>query len=259
MAVTERSLNVMLVGTAGVAAISAAAFLLGVPVVIGGWPFTVTPLTHTFLASLALAFALPLVWIARTRDYGAILGIAAAVAIGFLGSAARLLPIAVSEPRLWPNAAFAVVVGVAGLAAYAWAGRRPIRDDRPTPLPVRLSFAGFAAILILAGVLMILETPNVLPWRIDLHSQALVGSFFVGAAAYFLVGVARPSWGNAAGQLMSFLIYDIVLFVPLASQLGTVRPEHRLALLVYLGVLVYSALLASYYFLIDPQRRVVAR
>jgi hypothetical protein len=67
---------------------------------------------------------------------------------------------------------------------------------------------------------------------------------FLGAALYIVYGLIRPVWANAAGQLLGFLAYDLVLIMPFVQRLPTVAPEHRMGLIVYAAVVVYSALIA---------------
>ncbi|MBX3080792.1 MAG: hypothetical protein KF716_04100 [Anaerolineae bacterium] len=64
-----------------------------------------------------------------------------------------------------------------------------------------------------------------------------------------------PSWHNAAGQLLGFLAYDVVLIVPFIQHFSDVIPEHRVSLIVYTTVVVGSALLAIYYLFIHPETR----
>ena len=244
---------------AGVSAAFALGYALDVPLATATWPLPVTRLTHLFLAAFLVAFAAPTLWIARTGDVGALAGIALVLLVGYgtFAAAAAVLGVLL-HGRFFLYAAIGAAVAVFGAAVFAWSRRHRFVDTRPTPRPVRAAFGVFAALLVLSGGAMVLGTPNVLPWRIDFDSQMLVGCLFLGAAAYFAYGIVRPAWPNAAGQLMAFLLYDLVLFPPLAAQLATVASEHRLSLLVYLAALVGSALLAGYYFLIDRERRVLA-
>jgi hypothetical protein len=85
--------------------------------------------------------------------------------------------------------------------------------------------------------------------------SVLAGCLFLGAAAYFVYGLVRPSWANAGGQLAGFLAYDLVLIGPLLSRLPAIAPEFRLSLIIYLVVVIYSGLLAVYYlFIYRPTR-----
>ena len=64
-----------------------------------------------------------------------------------------------------------------------------------------------------------------------------------------------PRWANAAGQLLGFLVYDLVLLGPFLRHFGVVAPAHRASLTVYTAVLLVSAALAVYYLFIHPATR----
>ncbi|MFT3890440.1 MAG: hypothetical protein QM730_02300 [Anaerolineales bacterium] len=94
-----------------------------------------------------------------------------------------------------------------------------------------------------------------LPLDLNPDSSIIFGCIFLGDAFYFLYGLLRPNWGNACGQLLSFLAYDLVLIVPFVLLINTVKPGHMLNLIVYIAVLVYSGGLAVYYLFVHPQTR----
>jgi hypothetical protein len=135
--------------------------------------------------------------------------------------------------------------------------RLPFRDGRRTPRPVRASFALFAAVLLLVGGALVLKRPNIFPWPIPPEQSVLYGWMFLGAMIYFLHGLFRPRWGNAVGQLVGFLAYDLVLIVPFVRHFAAVDPALRTNLILYVAVLVYSGALAGYYLFVDPQWRIV--
>ena len=95
----------------------------------------------------------------------------------------------------------------------------------------------------------------VFPWDLNPDSSVVFGCIFLGDAFYFLYALLRPRWGNAFGQLLSFLAYDLVLIVPFVLLIDTVKPDRIFGLIVYITVLLYSGGLAVYYLLIDPQTR----
>jgi hypothetical protein len=78
---------------------------------------------------------------------------------------------------------------------------------------------------------------------------------FVGAAVYFIYGLLRPSWLNAAGQLLGFLFYDLVLIEPFITRLSAVSDENRLGLYIYTAVVTVSGLIAIYYLFINRPTR----
>ena len=137
---------------------------------------------------------------------------------------------------------------------FFWSRRLPLTDRRPTPMLVRVSFGIFIVSLFLASGALILHLP-IFPWDLNPDSSVIFGCIFFGDAFYFLYGLLRPRWGNAFGQLLSFLAYDLVLIVPFVLLFDTVKPDRMLNLVVYTAGLVYSGGLAVYYLLINPQTR----
>jgi hypothetical protein len=67
--------------------------------------------------------------------------------------------------------------------------------------------------------------------------------------------VIRPVWGNASGQLLAFLAYDLVLIGPYVAHWSAVSPTMRLSLGLYIAVLVYSGGLAIFYLAMNPPTR----
>lgn len=161
---------------------------------------------------------------------------------------------------------------VLGALLYAWARRLPVRDPRPMPPVVRWAFVGFALTLLAVGSALVLQVPRVFPWDLQARSSTIFGLIFLGAAVYFVHGVLNPRWAFGAGQLWSFLAYDIVLFAPYFRMLfsgssaqagiddygGTDGGVNLTSLAVYLTVLSVSTLLALYMAFLHPATRIVA-
>ena len=147
---------------------------------------------------------------------------------------------------------------VFGAWLFAWARRQPLDTSLPMPPLVRGSFVAFVLALLLVSVRLFLRIPT-LPWPLTPELSVIAGSMFLGAAAYFVYGLLRPSWANAGGQLAGFLAYDLVLIGPLLSRLPTIDPEFRTALIIYLVVVVYSGLLAIYYLFVNKETRLRGR
>ena len=127
-----------------------------------------------------------------------------------------------------------------------WARRIPFHESAVSPPIVRLSFIAFAVILVLVGGALVLQLGNMFPWKLAREQSVLYGWIFLGAACYFLHALWMPAWGNARGQLMGFLAYDLVLIAPFLKHFSTVDPALRVNLIVYVAVLVYSGALAVY-------------
>jgi hypothetical protein len=120
---------------------------------------------------------------------------------------------------------------------------------------VRWSFVFFIVALFIVSARLIFKIPNTIPWMITPDLSVVIGAMFLGAAMYFVYALLRPSWANAAGQLVGFLAYDIVLIVPFLKRLPTTPPENQLGQIVYTIVVAASALLAIYYLFIHKSTR----
>lgn len=247
------------------AAIAAASILLGlgylfdVAFATNTWPFDVTRITYVFLAAVTIAFATPVAWVAWTGDIAALAGIGLTVAVAYGLFSLVVLTLVGGDPRLLFNLVLGAIVAVAGALGFRVAVERAPLDTRPTPQWVRAAFLVLAGILVLTGGAMLLRVPNILPWNVDLSTQQLVGALFVGDAAYFLYAVARPVWPNAAGAWLAFLAYDVILLIPLINHFAIVRDEHRLGLMLYVGVVVVTLVLSAFSLLLDPRTRIVPR
>jgi hypothetical protein len=106
------------------------------------------------------------------------------------------------------------------------------------------------------GVALVLKAEKVLPWPVSDDLSVIVGGLFLGAGAYLGYGLLRPSWANSGGQLAAFLAYDVVLLYPLLAHFDDVASDLRVNLFVYSGVVIYSALLASYFLFVSAETRI---
>ena len=251
-----RPIRLVLILIAAAQLFFAAAFFFQWPPAIGLWPLAgTTPLTFILLASFFAAAAASTLWPIVTGHHGALAGVG-------LDYVVILTPLA---------AVFFVLAarGASGLALYGvllalgalfgawlfWWGRRwPLDTSVPMPQPVRWSFVVFVLALLFVSVRLFLHVPT-LPWPLTPELSVIAGSMFLGAAAYFVYGLLRPSWANAGGQLAGFLAYDLVLIGPLLNRLPTIDPAFRTALIIYLVVVIYSGLLAIYYLFIHRPTR----
>lgn len=238
--------------------IFALAFFRQLPFATNLWPFPgTTPLTYIFISSIFAAAALPTLWALISKNEGALAGIG-------LDYLTILLPVAIfslrvgassNNPQMTMYGITSVFGAAFGLGLFLWSSRLPLQDMLPMPRPVWWSFIFFIIALLIVSTRLILKVPNAIPWTITPELSVLIGWMFLGAAVYFAYGLLRPSWLNAAGQLIGFLAYDLVLIVPFLTRLPTVAEEFRLGLFVYTAVISLSALLAIYFlFIHNPTR-----
>lgn len=239
----------------------AVAFFLQLPFAINWWPFPgTTPLTFIFIASIFAAAAASTLWAVASENYGALAGIG-------LDYITILVPMSILSFQLVTSSGnsqltffiIACVFGfLFGLGLVLWSIRIPM--DRTLPMPgfVRWSFVIFIIALLIVSTRLILKMPHSIPWSITPELSVIMGWMFLGAAVYFVYALLRPSWVNAAGQLVGFLAYDAVLIVPFLTRLPTVAPENRIGLSIYTAVVIYSGLLAIYYLFIHKSTRLWA-
>ena len=230
-------------------------FVSRIPLALNLWPWEDGRYSYLFIGSILAAVSAAALWIGWTGEFGAlpagslnVLVIALTTSIYFFNLAAQ------GRTELLLSGLASILMALISGAIFLWSRRFPLSDPRSTPMPVRVSFGIFIVSLFLAGAALILRLP-VFPWDLNPDSSIVFGCIFIGDAFYFLYGLYRPRWGNASGQLLSFLAYDLVLIIPFVLLFNTVEPDHRLNLIVYTAVLIYSGGLAVYYLLIHPQTR----
>ncbi len=218
------------------------------------------PLSFMFMGSIAAAIGVPSLWVAIANDVGAAKAGSMDLLISFTAISIFMLQgyASSNNARLLVGGIVIGLGALSALAVFVLSACIPISDPRPMPTPVRIAFAVFSITLIFVGGALVLKTPNILPWRLSVEGSVVYGWIFLGAATYFAMAVFDPSWHNAAGQLLGFLAYDVVLIVPFIQHFSDVIPEHRLSLIVYTTVVVVSALLAIYYLFIHAPTRFAA-
>jgi len=230
-------------------------FIFRVPLALNIWPWEDGRYSYLFIGSILAAISAAALWIGWTDELGIlpagslnIFVIALTASLYFFNLTSR----GRSDMLVFGLASILMVF--VSSATFLWSRRLPLTDSRPTPMLVRVSFGIFVVSLFLAGGALVLRLP-VFPWDLNPDSSVIFGCIFLGDAFYFLFGLFRPRWGNAFGQLLSFLAYDVVLIIPFVLLFDTIKPERMFSLVVYTAVLVYSGGLAIYYLFINPRTR----
>jgi hypothetical protein len=230
-------------------------FVLRIPLALSIWPWQDGRYSYLFIGSILAAVSAAAIWIGWTGEVGALPAGSLNIFVIALTSALYFFNLAAQgSSSLVLFAVISLFMAFVSAVTFFWSRRLPLLDTRPTPMPVRVSFGIFIAALLLAGGALVLRQ-QIFPWDLNPDSSIIFGCIFLGDAFYFLYGLLRPNWGNACGQLLSFLAYDLVLIVPFVLLINTVKPGHMLGLIVYIAVLVYSSGLAIYYLFIHPQTR----
>lgn len=238
-----------------------AGFVLQLPWALHLWPWQDSRLSYLFIGSICAAIALPVLWIGASAEYAALRAGALDFALMYGGLLATLL-ITYPAVQAWLKPVIAIGLCVTLLLVNIliyWRARAiPFTANQPIPPLLRNSFLLFFLALVLVGSSLVLQFPHIFPWPLKPQTSIVFGWVYLGAAVYFLYGWLYPVWGNVNGQLAGFLAYDLLLIWPFIQHLtSTVKPEHRLSLIVYLSVLIYSALLAIYYLFIHRESRLL--
>ena len=232
-------------------------FVMGMDWATTLWPWPDGRLSYIFIASITAAIAAPMLWIGLTQEFGAARGGAVNLGITAGGMTVYLFLRYGREAdvQLLISAVAAALFTVINVGIFRWSSQQSIRDRRAMPRPVRASFGLFTIVLLVVGALLVMQVPVIFPWPLMPGSSVMFGCVFLGAASYFALALRSPWWHCAKGQLIGFLAYDLILIGPYLAHFGAVSSSHRLSLIVYVAVLVYSGTLAVYYLFVDERTR----
>ena len=230
-------------------------FIFRLPFATAVWPWEDGRYSYLFIGSILAAVSAAALWVGWAGEFGALpAGSLNIFVIALTTSIYFFLLASQGRTDMLLFGAFGIAAAIASLAAFFWSLNIPLKETRPMPKPVKISFWIFIASLFAAGGGLILKAP-IFPWALNPDSSVIFGCIFLGDAFYFLYGTFRPNWHNALGQLLSFLAYDLVLIIPFVGLLDTIEPGRFINLAVYTAVLIYSAGLAVYYLFINPKTR----
>lgn len=220
------------------------------------WPLPDTPLSYAFIAAILAGGGAPLMWIGLSGRLGGLAGYGLSFGIMYagMGIAALLFYLRAQQPAFAWFALVMSILAVMGALLFIRTRRHPV-DSQQTPRIVRLAFALEVLVLAGAGMLLIFKVPNTLPWNISPESSVLYGWVFLGLAFYYLYAILTPQWIHALGPLLGFLVYDLVLFLPLFARFGNLQPEHMRGQITASIIIIFSALLGIYYLLVNPATR----
>ena len=148
-----------------VALVGAAGFLLGWRDVTRIWPFTGYGMTPVFLASILAAIAAPVIWIGLSGEFAALRGGASNLLVTGGGIAGYGLSQSGGDPagRVQLFAIIHLAIAVVALLLLVASQRAAWRDDRPTPVLVRIAFGIFGIGLVVVGTALVLRQ-DVFPW-----------------------------------------------------------------------------------------------
>ena len=236
----------------------AAGFIFREAWAVDTWPFPYAGgISHMFIASIMAAGAASVLYCALARDPRALVG--AGIDAAVINAPIAYLTLTSGETTTRLFGIGAAATAAVGLGIVAWARRYAWRDMLPTPLPVRIAFGIFVVALWVFGGAMAAGSTRILPWEVPPEVARIYGWAFLGASTYFLYGLLVPLWSNAAGQLLAFLAYDLVLIPPFIDHFRHVSPERLANHIVYCAAVGSSLVLAVLYCFILPRTRVIGR
>ena len=231
------------------------------------WLWEDSRLSYIFIASMQAAIGAAMIWIGLT-------GALHMIAAGALNLFVMLSGIAIyllsgqeeMTTKLWFFGIGCAIFAVVNLGLVFWARQFVITDQRPMPMGLRFCFLIFVLALVGVGVALVTQQPGIFPWTLQPGTSVVFGWMFLGDAFYFLYALLQPKWVNAAPQLWSFLAYDLVLIRPFLQRLGTPAPAVENSfmpyellqynLVVYIGILFFSSMVAIYSLFFDRRTRI---
>lgn len=227
------------------------------------WLWDDTALSYLFIASMQAAIAAAMIWIGLTGALHMMVAGSINLFVMLGGIAIYLFSGQVAmTPKLWLYAGGCAIFALANLWFVAWARHFAATDIRPMPIGLRIAFVIFVLALIAVGGALVLGREDVFPWDLQTGTAVVFGWMFLGDAFYFLYALLQPRWVNAAPQLWSFLAYDVVLIGPFLNRLMTQTTNDSASqygyasLVVYIGILFFSAAVTIYYLFLDRRTRV---
>jgi hypothetical protein len=249
--------NVLLINVGLVMLALACGLYFRLPGAVEVWPLPAGRLAFAFMAAILAGSAAPLIWIALSSERAALsgYGLAFAVMSGGMGFQAWRLYALNQDTKVLYFGMAACTVVVFCLILWAAGQGRPVTDTRVTPRLLRWAFLVETMVLAGVGSLLLLQVPNILPWPLAPDTSGMYGWVFLGLAVYYFYSWRKPYWAHTRGQLLGFLVYDLVLIGPLAAQFATLRPEHLLGQMVALGILLLSGAVSVYYLFLPLARR----
>jgi hypothetical protein len=221
------------------------------------WPVQSGRLSHIFISSILAAIGCPAVWIALANERRALAAGALDLMVVNFGVMITGLYFYWSTGNVG-MLLIGIVTGalfVLCVVLFRYGQAVPFRDQRPTPIAVRVAFGIFAFLLAIVATMLIIVRPDTFPWPLGPENSMIYGFIFLGAMAYFLYGLFYPVWGNACGQLIGFIAYDVVLIVPFMQHFANVKPELQTSLTIYTTVVALSGLFALYFVFVHRTTR----
>jgi hypothetical protein len=159
MNTASKYLRTILLASAIIPLAFAIGYYVQAPWAISTWPAKTGLFTHTFVASILVAIAAPIIWIALSREWRAIAAGSLNLMVLSTGFALFTFQLASADSQnysmIFPVITLVVVLLNIGL--FWWGRRQPLHDTRPTPRLIRISFPIFAVVLVVVGSILVLR------------------------------------------------------------------------------------------------------
>jgi hypothetical protein len=241
------------------AAVLAVGYFLQLPWALATWPWPDGRLSNIFVSSVLAAVAAAMLWIGASAHFAGAAGGFLHMATMLGGAALVLFPLGQerADPRLMTYTLACAAAAAGSIAAFAWARRQPLRDDRRLPTALRVWCVLYILIVLPAGIALIRQAPGIMPWPLKPETSMVYGWIFVAAAWSFAYPLWQPRVEHICVGLFGFLAYDAVLLAPFLRHFATVRPELRTSLLLYVIALSVSGAVSMYYLFVSRETRIV--
>jgi hypothetical protein len=232
-------------------------FAFQVPWITALWRWLEAPIAGSYFAAILASFAAGSFLIAWSGEWRAAAGGAGALILTCLGFAAHVVVRHAQGEGEDLLVHAAVLTGIAALAATTLVSslKNAVPDTQPVPRALRFFFFGFALLVLVCGIAVLVGTPGILPWDLGQQTSMLIGWVFAGLSAEYAYVALRGGWSDARVLLVGFIVYAAAFSVPLMGHLGTVHPDYVSSLIANIGVLALSAPLAVHYLIIEHVQR----
>lgn len=236
---TDRIRRFLYLSMAALQGLLALGFILQLPWVTGVWPWPEGRLSWIFLGSVLAAFAAGGAWTGLRQQWRGALAalISVAAVMGLLALALW------SEGVAWPLPLACLCTGIGAVALVLDAARQPGRGYRLALWP-RISCAVFAFALVAAAAALLLGAPHVFPWPLEPATARAFAAIFFGLSLAYALSAWWADRDAALVAMLGFLAYDLVLLPPFLGHFANVAAAHLPSLLIYVAVLIYSAVVA---------------
>jgi hypothetical protein len=224
------------------------------------WP-AAPALNLAFVGAWFAGGTAALVWIGLSGHVTAFRALMLTLFVALTGSSIQLFrnqDLAGNE-RYLPFAILFVITALIALVVFFSTRHTPETDPTPAPVAVRWAFLLFSAILLAVGFPMVFDLTPIFPVELATDTTIVYGWFFLGSFVFYFSGYLKSTIGNTTAQMIGFLVYDVLLIPPFLAHLPDVDPGLQTNLIIYLTVLISSAIFCVYFLFVHRETRLTAQ